>query len=460
MDKLQARSKFREHLVKIAKDSVIDRVSKLFLAQYRSQLEHVPSGGQIPPHVPVGKDKFVNWLKDTLNNYFPEVSGVVENEKVLKEYAAQVADSIAKSNTDVQNPLRDYEVSKDPVYIRAQENNQETLVKISAEEKSFVPSGSLKTENMYASPEVHTRYCPDHPGVMLRRVKDNLYQCPVSGDLASSGFLRDNYDYAGGHEVKFEMGVQNQTTEGMNEIHPLLPFLYEQPKQKPLSTSKPYDVEKLYGVKATPPQRQELKNASILDTLTIKVASCGGCNGSCGCGCQSGGTCSCNLEKQAEKNKKQTKSAQQLFAPTTMTSRQCPDHPGQQLVRLEDGVRQCPLDSKVYDFHVGFTTEDGTKHNGGTVEAQNSFGPNFRLATAANKLGGIDTPTTHQFLWKVLQSLPATAQDERRVLNYKFERGVSLEDAISAIKQADELTKKPQEQQPSDNSEVASFARS
>lgn len=495
MNKLDARIKFREHLIKIARDSIVERVAEFYLAQYRDKLEGLQKGQQVPSEVPVGKDKFVDWLKDALTVHFPEVSGVTENEKILKEYASQVADSVAKSNTDVQNPLRDYIVSKEPIHIRASEE----IAITKQADNSFTPSGSLKTENMYSAPNEHSRYCPDHPGVMLRRVQDNLYQCPISGDLSSSKTWKDNYDYEAGHPVKFEMGVHNQTTEGMNTAHPLLPFLYEHPTNlKSPVKSKPYDLENLYGVRAAPPERQELKYANILDNLTVKVGSCASCNQSCNCGCQQGGECTCSIKKEAEKIKrddgsyserglwdnirknkgsgkkptpemleqaekinKQSKIAQQLFAATTMVSRQCPDHPGQQLIRLADNVRQCPLDYKIYDFQHGFTTEDGVRHNGGTVEAQNSFGPNFRLATASKQVVASDAPTVHEFLYSVLQHLPASAEKERKILNYKFQKGVSLEEAMTAIKLADELAKQTPSSVSSKiaESEIINFVR-
>src|SRR5690606_28870688 len=81
--------------------------------------------------------------------------------------------------------------------------------------------------------------------------------------------------------------------------------------------------------------------SALLSKLTRKAKDevCEKC-GMKNCPCmKEGKVCKCPPKKEA-----QTKTAQQLFGPTTMSTRQCPDHPGQQTTRLADGLRQCPLD--------------------------------------------------------------------------------------------------------------------
>jgi len=126
-----------------------------------------------------------------------------------------------------------------------------------------------------------------------------------------------------------------------------------------------------------------------------------------------------------------------------MTTRQCPDHPGQQTSRVSDGIRQCLLDGKVYDFNVGFNTEDGQFHSGGTVQAQNFLAPGtiiVRKTAQAND-------SIHGFLYKhVLPYLGTEAEYARRVLNHKFSKpGLSLESALSEIQNADQLAATPKE---------------
>lgn len=53
-----------------------------------------------------------------------------------------------------------------------------------------------------------------------------------------------------------------------------------------------------------------------------------------------------------------------------LTTRTCPDHPGAQIKRVDDGKFQCSLDNKIYDYNEGFTTMKGNKIPGGDVALQ------------------------------------------------------------------------------------------
>lgn len=54
-----------------------------------------------------------------------------------------------------------------------------------------------------------------------------------------------------------------------------------------------------------------------------------------------------------------------------LSTRYCPDHPGQQINRADSGsAYQCSLDNKIYDFGAGYTTEKGEKVPGGSVAAE------------------------------------------------------------------------------------------
>lgn len=484
MKTLQERANVREQLVKSAKDATVDKLSKLYLSQHRSDLEHLQDGQQVPGHVPVGKDKFVKWVKDAIDSFYPTARILIDNAELLRNFALQVADTIAKSSTSVVNPMKDYKVSKDPVFVKA---NKEVYVKVAKvpnelpEQPANEYSGSLKTPNLHTAPVEHSRYCPEHPGAMMRRVSDNVYQCPIGGDLNLIEPWKEKYDYRGGHEVRFETGVQNQTSQGPNRLHPTLPFLHhEAEKSDTIEKGKPYDFEKLYGVSAEPEERQDQKLASQLLSKLTKIAEDKACS-KCGmkdCPCMAAGKeCHCESNDDFEvtpavpmasskllSKKAQSYKTQQLFGPTTIMSRQCPDHPGQQLSRLADNVRQCPLDGKTYDYVRGFTTEDGEKHNGGTVQAQGSIPPGsilVKVKNASTKEAGrndivADNPTTHEFLYSILQHLPGSAEKERKILNYKFQKNVTLEQAIQAIKQAEELAAHPQlAQQPAQASPAA-----
>jgi uncharacterized protein (UPF0305 family) len=476
MNDINKRRQIREAFIKQAQDQFVTQVAEDFIAQYGFDLQHLSQGEFVDPKVPIGKDKFVEWIKNKLqsdSNYTP-VSGIVENERMLKDFAVQAAEQVAKSETAIKNPMKDYPVYKQPIHVVAQ-----------AELKTFTPSGSIKQENIYSTPVEHSRYCPDHPGVMLRRKKDNVYQCPISGTPKANAPWKDNYDYNGGHEVTFETGVQNQTNQDWNNLHPLLPFLSTENKLD-LSKGKGYDFDKLYDVKLDPPKRQDQINAHVLDKI-MKVSQVSFQTDPKYVYDREFGSNINELKlfmngiqqkvdnykpspaeaKQWElfkqdfkkavdtvndlpikqSTREEVKTAQVLYAPTTMLSRQCPDHPGQQLTRIDDNVRQCPLDGKIYDYNQGFTTEDGSRHNGGSVANQNFLPAGSILVhkDASVKTAGGDR--VHKFLYNhVLPYLPANAEYARRVLNYKFAEGVTLEQAIGEIEKADLLAQQQKQQ--------------
>lgn len=442
MNLLSDRAKRRAELVRLAKDSNVNKLAELFLAKYRTDLEHLTDGDHVEDHVPVGKDKFVDWLKETIVQYFPNLSGLVENERSLKDYAVQVGDAVAKSDTGVQNPLKDYKISKDPVFIKAQ----------------YTPAEPSVTAP-YQAPMEHFYHADDH----------------------SSSIIEKDYD----------TGVKNQNL--MNTMHPIKPFLSK-------------DKEKALHIK----EKQQATYDVFKDNEDLISPAAP------------------NNKEASLESFKLTKKAFQFFGPTTMVARQCPDHPGQQLSRVADNVRQCPLDGKVYDYTRGFTTEDGTHFNGGSVQAQNSIPPGSVIvklnkqassdqethisaldiesgtfsgeeldANHHNRLGNeykhlaekalrlqdkeaakkyyekakvhfalademgyesliagltktiktaSDTPKTHAFLYQILQYLPAESR-ERQILNYKFQHNLTLEEAIVKFEEAEMLAAQQRAQQ-------------
>lgn len=54
-----------------------------------------------------------------------------------------------------------------------------------------------------------------------------------------------------------------------------------------------------------------------------------------------------------------------------LQTRSCPDHPGSQPVRVADGVWQCMLDGKMYNYKEGYSSLKGEVVPGGDVSLQN-----------------------------------------------------------------------------------------
>lgn len=75
--------------------------------------------------------------------------------------------------------------------------------------------------------------------------------------------------------------------------------------------------------------------------------------------------------KAAERAKEIQDSIKQyrpLEAP--LSTRYCPDHAGAPIMRIGEGVYQCALDKKLYNWHEGYTTMRGNKVPGGRVDEQ------------------------------------------------------------------------------------------
>lgn len=85
----------------------------------------------------------------------------------------------------------------------------------------------------------------------------------------------------------------------------------------------------------------------------------------------------------SEKKNSSSKDLRPLQAP--LSTRYCPDHPGEMLMRISDGVYQCMLDHKEYDFKSGFTTAKGNKVPGTSVENQTINNNDIAIKTMFGK---------------------------------------------------------------------------
>jgi hypothetical protein len=77
------------------------------------------------------------------------------------------------------------------------------------------------------------------------------------------------------------------------------------------------------------------------------------------------------LAKMKENKKKPLSGVKPYGATGRLSTRYCPDHPGTQVEIIPDSRSvQCPMDGKVYNYLEGYTTYDGQKHPGGSVDKQ------------------------------------------------------------------------------------------
>lgn len=79
-----------------------------------------------------------------------------------------------------------------------------------------------------------------------------------------------------------------------------------------------------------------------------------------------------NKEKKLSEIEKEIEPKVKKYRPleAPMSTRYCPDHPGETLSRVGDGLFQCMLDKRQYDFKNGYTTLKGNKIPGGDVAEQ------------------------------------------------------------------------------------------
>lgn len=75
-----------------------------------------------------------------------------------------------------------------------------------------------------------------------------------------------------------------------------------------------------------------------------------------------------------------------------LSSRYCPDYPGVQMLRVTDGVYQCSMTGKIYDFNNGWTSDiTGKSYSGSKVTAVLPTDP---IVTTFNRILNDHSDTT------------------------------------------------------------------
>ena len=337
-DELRVRAEKRRKLAQVAdaQDSLVAEIGTAWLQE--AALKWNPDvQPKVPAGVPVGPDflRFVKtWMK---SNKFRTLEF---GEAAVKAGAEAVASWIDFNGSrvvgiDYPNPLTEINKAKGEGWSVGASDNKQTKTA----ESVYGPI-DRESVGLYTEPEEWSRYCPEHAGVMMRRVKDGVYQCPMKGEV---------FSYTDGHDVEIKIGVQNQTNPNWNKTFPQKGFL-DTPNQQSFEKKKH-------------PEYKENKDTSYQETEDLYVD-----------------------DKQSKKKasfKPFSKKAESLgimhkmFAPTIRHSRYCPEHPGVSLYRIADSVFQCPLDRVIYDYEKGFTTQDGKEHNGGNVAEMTPDFPEF-----------------------------------------------------------------------------------
>lgn len=288
----------------------------------------------IPGEKPVAKE-FEEWVYKMLTD-----ADYVVTPEMSKEWAKRLGESL-EWRTDGTNPLKEKKEKK------AAEGSREVVTAQATTAWDPVPTEELDRNGIYAPTTVHTRYSPDNPGVQMMRIKDKVYQDPISGNTYS-----------------WETGVHQQTSPLWNDawINGEHPTLLDAEGRSDISRTegKPdYDYDHPYHGDDHDPDQTTSDTGWSDDPIAFR-----------------------GQEYHSDKWEKKSSlkgfsKKADIFAPTTMTSRSCPDHPGSQLLRVTDNVRQCPVDHRVYDYTEGFTTDDGKEHSGGSIAEQTPSIPGY-----------------------------------------------------------------------------------
>lgn len=294
-DVLEKRKQRRRNL--IAQKELVDLEAERISAIVKAWDNH-------PDPKPIGKD-FYKFVYDLLKNS----NYVMLNEGMAKPWAEKAAQVIGW-RTGQENPLYMEDSMSTAAGVKEQHSKKaETIYTLDK------PTSG----GMYKAPEEITRYCPQHPGSMLQRIKDGVYQCHHDGEI----FSLDK-----GHEVTFDSALAG-STHAWNEFAP--------EKRPTLLDGKDYEGDKSKINEGT----------KLNDTTKI----------------------------EASNSKKELTKKADYFGCVEGTTRNCPEHRGVQMARVADGVYQCPIDGNIFRQQssvAGQTPDDPSFYTGHGIKASDN----------------------------------------------------------------------------------------
>lgn len=337
MDKeqLRIRAERRRKLVADVQDSLVAEIGMYWLQKAVARWPNPTEQPKVPEGVPVGPD-FERFVKDYMKaNGFRTLEFGDGAVKAGAEAVANWVDfnGMRMVGVDYPNPMSEIDKAKEEGY---------TVASTKTAAHIYGPVKEDRHRTMYGPPEEWTRYSPDNPGVQMVRIRDGLYQDPITGQT---------YEYEGNK-------VSNQTNPNWNKTWVQKGFLDTPNQQSTRASGGTYDED---SEKELPVYDEKSKDVTLKPHTPDLYANEGAMEG----------TPSKDKKEYSYSGIQQTAERIQVidevFGETTRNTRYCPDHHGVSLYRLADGVYQCPLDRSVYDYNEGFTTQDGKEHNGGSV---------------------------------------------------------------------------------------------
>lgn len=333
MDKkdLEARAERRRKLAEGPSLPLAEEIAKAWMDLVVAKGWDPSLQQQIPEGIPVGPD-FVSWIDLYLKRSrfrFREFEGAA---KLTAQEVARVIDTAGNRlvGRDFPNPLTGVKKEKGQSGYTVVGSNKQTV------KTADTVYGPVKYpnrhRNMYQSPFEWTRHCPEHPGVMMHKLPNGNYQCPMKGDV---------WSYTDGHEVEYKMQIPNQTTQNWNKTFPQKSFLSSPNQQSTRASGGIYDED------AKPKFNKYTENEPVDAKPTTELYA--------------------KIKGFTKRAAQKLEIESKVFGPPQVKTRYCPDHEGVMTYRISDDIHQCPIDRAVYNYAQGFKTQDGKQHGGGSV---------------------------------------------------------------------------------------------
>lgn len=198
---------------------------------------------------------------------------------------------------------------------------------------------------------------PNNEAIMLAEYDDDCLRVAAQGCIEAAFILRNAAEEVEGIEPQPE---SNLTAEALDELADLATTLDESDDPNLKRTASVLD-ELLLTIAAPPAYAAQFKEAEDNHINSLKQRY------------QSPQEELDEVNKVADAKKAIEGSPynkEYRIMEHPLSARSCPDHAGAQMSRVGEGMWQCELDKKVYNYQTGYTDERGNKVPGGDVAAQ------------------------------------------------------------------------------------------
>lgn len=125
---------------------------------------------------------------------------------VIDELLLTIAESreyVAKKKAEEDDRINKLKKNYDESSKRSSELDKKDKASKNIDKSKYYKDVTLDTEPL------QTRYCPDHPGVMARRVTDHKIQCPLD---------KKNYDYEAGFTLEDGTKVMGKSVDKQTDM--------------------------------------------------------------------------------------------------------------------------------------------------------------------------------------------------------------------------------------------------